>query len=163
MPVYVSPSVNLMSQVPITFDASTAVPFDNVRGLDARLAAAARDTQRYVSLFPVQAAVWRELAGGLSTAHDLCICAPTGSGKTLSYALPVLQSLASAGGGARQGGVHLLRALVVLPTRDLAVQVSTDGMTAAAMQMLLLRLISSNGHCQVHLHQAGLVHLQARC
>lgn len=110
----------MLLQVPVTFDASTAVPFENVRGLDQRLAASARETQGYISLFPVQAAVWRELAGGLSTEHDLCICAPTGSGKTLSYALPVLQSLAGAG-----GGVHLLRALVVLPTRDLAVQVST--------------------------------------
>lgn len=47
----------------------------------------------YEELFPVQAASWRTLAGGMSTAHDLCICAPTGSGKTLAYALPILQRL----------------------------------------------------------------------
>ncbi len=126
--------------MPVTFDASTAIPFENVRGLDPRLAVAARETQGYVSLFPVQAAVWRELAGGLSTEHDLCICAPTGSGKTLSYALPVLQSLAAAIGGAQHGGVHLLRALVVLPTRDLAVQVSTGTITATVPQMHTLLL-----------------------
>lgn len=67
-------------------------------------------------LFPVQTVVWRETAGGYSTAHDVCVCAPTGSGKTLSYALPVLQALA----GRR---APALRALVVLPTRDLAAQV----------------------------------------
>ena len=42
----------------------------------------------------MQSAVWRELAGGLSSAHDLCIAAPTGSGKTLAYALPVVNALA---------------------------------------------------------------------
>lgn len=129
-----------MLQVPVTLDASTAIPFEDVRGLDPRLAAAARETQGYVSLFPVQAAVWRELAGGLSTQHDLCICAPTGSGKTLSYALPVLQSLAAASGGAQHGSVHLLRALVVLPTRDLAVQVSTGTGTGTILWIHLLLL-----------------------
>lgn len=47
----------------------------------------------FVELFPVQAAVWRQLAGGRSSAHDMCIAAPTGSGKTLAYALPVLHGL----------------------------------------------------------------------
>lgn len=67
-------------------------------------------------LFPVQAVVWHETAGGVSPAHDVCICAPTGSGKTLSYALPVLAALAGRAAPA-------LRALCVLPTRDLAGQV----------------------------------------
>lgn len=67
-------------------------------------------------LFPVQAVVWHETAGGASPAHDVCICAPTGSGKTLSYALPVLAALAGRAAPA-------LRALCVLPTRDLASQV----------------------------------------
>ena len=66
-------------------------------------------------LFPVQAVVWAQTAGGASPAHDVCICAPTGSGKTLSYALPVLQALAGR-------AAPRLRALVVLPTRDLASQ-----------------------------------------
>lgn len=42
----------------------------------------------------MQSAVWQELAGGLSSAHDLCVAAPTGSGKTLAYALPVINALA---------------------------------------------------------------------
>lgn len=67
-------------------------------------------------LFPVQAVVWAQTAGGASQAHDVCICAPTGSGKTLSYALPLLQALAGR-------AVPRLRALAVLPTRDLASQV----------------------------------------
>ncbi|KAJ3098122.1 ATP-dependent RNA helicase dbp6 [Phlyctochytrium planicorne] len=47
---------------------------------------------------------------------DLCVSAPTGSGKTLAFALPILESL-----GSRV--VTRLRALIVLPTRDLAMQV----------------------------------------
>ncbi|GKY96065.1 hypothetical protein MPSEU_000566700 [Mayamaea pseudoterrestris] len=49
-------------------------------------------------------------------ARDVCITAPTGSGKTLSYVLPILNSLAH-----RQ--FRKLRALIVLPSRDLADQV----------------------------------------
>lgn len=67
-------------------------------------------------LFPVQKTVWEETAGGHSTRHDICIAAPTGSGKTLAYALPMVSALAFE-------RVHALRGLVVLPTRDLAVQV----------------------------------------
>ncbi|KAF7317063.1 ABC protein [Mycena chlorophos] len=46
--------------------------------------------------------------------RDVCVSAPTGSGKTLAYVLPILLS-------ARV--VTRLRALVVLPTRDLVAQV----------------------------------------
>ena len=42
--------------------------------------------------------------------------APTGSGKTLAYVLPIVEVLSSR-------VVTRLRALVVLPTRDLVVQV----------------------------------------
>ena len=47
---------------------------------------------------------------------DICVSAPTGSGKTLCYLLPILTRLSSR-------VVPRLRALVVLPTRDLANQV----------------------------------------
>lgn len=53
--------------------------------------------------------------------RDLWVCAPTGSGKTLAYALPLVQRCAaerSAGGYRRP-----VRALVLLPTRELAQQV----------------------------------------
>lgn len=68
------------------------------------------------SLFPVQLAVWQETIGPGSFDRDLCINSPTGSGKTLAYALPIVQMLSSR-------AVKCLRALVVLPTRDLALQV----------------------------------------
>lgn len=68
------------------------------------------------SLFPVQLAVWQETIGPGSFERDLCINSPTGSGKTLAYALPIVQMLSTR-------AVKCIRALVVLPTRDLALQV----------------------------------------
>ncbi|PLW06757.1 hypothetical protein PCASD_25246 [Puccinia coronata f. sp. avenae] len=48
--------------------------------------------------------------------RDLCVSAPTGSGKTLSYIVPIVEALSSR-------VVCHLRALIVLPTRDLVLQV----------------------------------------
>ena len=48
--------------------------------------------------------------------RDVCVAAPTGSGKTLAFVLPVLNALALR-------RVRRLRALVILPSRDLAQQV----------------------------------------
>jgi ATP-dependent RNA helicase DDX51/DBP6 len=47
---------------------------------------------------------------------DLCISAPTGSGKTMAYVLPIVDILS-------KRVVTRLRAVVVLPTRDLVTQV----------------------------------------
>ena len=72
--------------------------------------------------FPIQTASLPTIVGSLrhptdkTTGSDFCIAAPTGSGKTLAYVLPVLQALI----GRR---VTRLRALIILPTRDLAMQV----------------------------------------
>eukprot|EP00941_MAST-03F_sp_MAST-3F-sp1_P005032 g5032.t1 len=79
--------------------------------------------------FPVQVRVMPILLGsavatgaqGIGAARrlrDVCISAPTGSGKTLAYVIPVLNSLINR-------VVPRVRALVVLPTRDLAIQVYT--------------------------------------
>jgi len=48
--------------------------------------------------------------------NDICCCAPTGSGKTLAYAIPIIQSLSGR-------IVPRLRCVVLLPSRDLALQV----------------------------------------
>ncbi|KAF9266507.1 DEAD-domain-containing protein [Marasmius fiardii PR-910] len=51
-----------------------------------------------------------------SPSRDVCVSAPTGSGKTLAYVVPIVEVLSSR-------IVTRLRALVVLPTRDLVTQV----------------------------------------
>lgn len=74
----------------------------------------------FKSFFPIQALVIPDVIASERHVHvrnrDICVSAPTGSGKTLAFVLPVLNSLA----GRR---VKRLRALVVLPSRDLARQV----------------------------------------
>ncbi|XP_020217264.1 DEAD-box ATP-dependent RNA helicase 1 [Cajanus cajan] len=67
-------------------------------------------------LFPVQVAVWQETVGPGNLDRDLCINSPTGSGKTLAYALPIVHKLSTR-------TLTRLRALVVVPSRDLALQV----------------------------------------
>lgn len=68
------------------------------------------------SLFPVQVAMWQETIGPGAFERDICVNSPTGTGKTLAYALPIVQILSTR-------KIRCLRALVVLPTRDLALQV----------------------------------------
>lgn len=73
-------------------------------------------------LFPVQDAVIPWILNVHSKPspfrpRDICVSAPTGSGKTLAYALPIIQNLSQARVDRR------VRALVVLPVNELAVQV----------------------------------------
>ncbi|CAH1108618.1 unnamed protein product, partial [Psylliodes chrysocephalus] len=72
-------------------------------------------------LFPVQAEVIPWLLDSsrhsdVIVPRDICVSAPTGSGKTLAYVLPVVQAL-------KRYTVKKIRALVILPTQDLATQV----------------------------------------
>ena len=101
------------------------------------------------SLFPVQVAVWQETIGPGSFERDLCINSPTGSGKTLAYALPIVQMLSTR-------AIRCLRALVVLPTRDLALQVSTSTSFLQSCPLVILLkgiLLPSNYlHSNTHAH-----------
>lgn len=58
-------------------------------------------------------------------ARDVVALAQTGSGKTLAYALPILQKVLSSRSSiyAQEGKARPLQALIVLPTRELALQV----------------------------------------
>ncbi|XP_075754061.1 ATP-dependent RNA helicase DDX51 isoform X2 [Pelodiscus sinensis] len=88
------------------------------------------------SFFPVQGEVIPAILESVSSGFlvgrggyqpsDICVSAPTGSGKTLSFVIPVVQALL-------ERVVCQVRALAVLPTKELAQQVSkvfniyTDG------------------------------------
>ncbi len=65
---------------------------------------------------PIQAQAIPHLLDG----RDLLGCALTGTGKTAAFALPILQHLARAG---RRAAPRSVRSLVLVPTRELAVQV----------------------------------------
>jgi ATP-dependent RNA helicase DeaD len=58
----------------------------------------------------------------LLAGRDLLAEAPTGTGKTAAFALPILQRLAAEGLGRAEAGTAL--ALVLVPTRELAMQVA---------------------------------------
>ncbi len=53
--------------------------------------------------------------------HDLLGCAQTGTGKTAAFAIPILQQLYLAKGNDK--GQRKIKALIVTPTRELAIQI----------------------------------------
>jgi ATP-dependent RNA helicase RhlE len=76
--------------------------------------------QGYTDPTPVQ----REAIPLVLAGRDLMAGAQTGTGKTAAFVLPMLQRLAAtAPRGARGGGRPPIRALILAPTRELALQV----------------------------------------
>eukprot|EP00644_Phytophthora_capsici_P012602 jgi/Phyca11/534395/estExt2_fgenesh1_pg.C_PHYCAscaffold_230052 len=69
--------------------------------------------------------------------RDLLATAPTGSGKTAAFAIPILANLA-AGGGSSSG----IRSIVLAPTRDLAVQIRAEFTRLATGKKLHITLLS---------------------
>jgi ATP-dependent RNA helicase RhlE len=69
--------------------------------------------QGYDRPTPIQAKVIPMALEG----RDLIACAPTGTGKTVAFLLPILQHLLD-------GPARRVRALVITPTRELAIQVN---------------------------------------
>lgn len=96
----------------------TLHPFAGL-GLDAELTSTL-DELGYEEPTPIQ----REAIPPLLDGRDVLAEAPTGTGKTAAFTLPALQRLAGdrpADGGRRPGGPRML---VLVPTRELAMQVS---------------------------------------
>ena len=82
-----------------------------------------------ITTFPIQAMTLPVALG----RHDIIGQAKTGTGKTLGFGVPLLNSVVAPGDPEYAGlvGPGLPQALVVVPTRELAVQVSGD-LTATA-------------------------------
>ncbi|XP_054598761.2 ATP-dependent RNA helicase DDX51 isoform X1 [Nothobranchius furzeri] len=104
---------------------SNLTPISAVPGVCAQLLKKLEDNGIH-HFFPVQAEVIPAIlegaqhgllvGGGGYRPRDICVSAPTGSGKTLSFVIPVVQAL-------MQRVVCEVRALAVLPTKELAQQV----------------------------------------
>src|SRR5690606_8415147 len=58
--------------------------------------------------------------------QDLIGQSATGSGKTVAFGVPLLERIEPASGGAEGGAGQGVQALVITPTRELAIQVSTE-------------------------------------
>ncbi|KAF7562411.1 hypothetical protein G7046_g1717 [Stylonectria norvegica] len=99
---------------PIRVSQDTRTPFTDL-GLLPK-AARVLEEKGYKDAFAVQtAALPLLLPTSKQRPGDVLISAATGSGKTLAYALPIVRDIS-------QGLVTRLRALVVLPTRELVTQ-----------------------------------------
>jgi ATP-dependent RNA helicase RhlE len=73
----------------------------------------------YTTPTPIQAQSIPFLLEG----RDLLGCAQTGTGKTAAFAIPMLQRMYNGGGGTARGGRRPIRALILTPTRELAIQI----------------------------------------
>lgn len=82
-------------------------------GLCAAVVHGAKDGLSIENLFSMQAIVTKQVIS--CRDRDVVLCAPTGSGKTMAYALPIVSLLSTR-------FVARLRAVIIVPTRDLAAQ-----------------------------------------
>lgn len=91
--------------------------------------------QGYAQPTPVQSAAVPPATAG----RDVLVCAQTGSGKTAAFALAVLQRCKPASGG----GFRHPQALILVPTRELAVQVGgvLSGLASAAHLSLRISVV----------------------
>ena len=94
---------------------SPTVGFDALNLIDP-ICRAVRD-EEYTSPTPIQQKAIPHLLEG----RDLLGCAQTGTGKTAAFALPILHLLSE---GDQASGSKSPRALVLTPTRELALQIS---------------------------------------
>ena len=99
---------------------------------------AALEAAGIITAFPIQALALPIALDG----YDLIGQARTGTGKTLAFGIPLLQRLAGPGGASPQAGTAP-RALVVVPTRELASQVAED--LAAAGSLLGIKVVTLYG------------------
>jgi ATP-dependent RNA helicase RhlE len=101
-------------------DSPVSITFADF-GLDPRVQKAIGE-QGYNTPTPIQAqAIPHVLAG-----KDLMGAAQTGTGKTAAFVLPIIQKLLPGSSSSASPARHPIRALVLTPTRELAVQVSEN-------------------------------------
>ncbi|KAF2356812.1 DEAD/DEAH box helicase domain [Trinorchestia longiramus] len=74
----------------------------------------------------------------IMAGRDLMGCAQTGSGKTAAFLLPILHSILASGGGGGSGMTSVAEpnALVVAPTRELAIQIHNEARKFALNSIL---------------------------
>ncbi len=93
------------------------VPFDRLGLIEPILKALQQEG--YENPTPIQAQSIPFLLEG----RDLLGVAQTGTGKTAAFAIPLIQRMVNSGGGTGRGGRKPVRALILTPTRELAIQI----------------------------------------
>ncbi|KAL0236953.1 hypothetical protein PCE1_000350 [Barthelona sp. PCE] len=92
------------------------------------------ESLRISSLYPFQTFLTRELSNFDSKYWDMCVAAPTGSGKTLSFCIPIVLDLLDRI-GENPIGESKLHSLIVVPSHELVSQIT-----------MVLRLILPETH-----------------
>jgi len=90
-------------------------------GLDPKIQKAVSD-QGYTIPTPIQAQAIPHILAG----RDLMGAAQTGTGKTAAFVLPIIQQILRHASNSASPARHPIRALVLTPTRELAVQVAEN-------------------------------------
>jgi ATP-dependent RNA helicase RhlE len=112
---------------------------------------AALKKEGYTNPTPIQEkAIPIVLKGG-----DLLACAQTGTGKTAAFSIPILQRLAA---DIKQGNQRKIRALIVTPTRELAIQIG-ESLTNYGDGLSLRNTVIFGGvsqHAQVNRLKSGI-------
>lgn len=99
---------------PRTIQSDATLPFDSLK-LSTKLRGNL-EKKNFKHAMAVQTAVLPLLLPGREHYKgDVCVSAPTGSGKTLSYVLPMIEAL-------HTKALTRLRGLIVVPTRELVAQ-----------------------------------------
>ena len=120
-----SPSNNANNNEPVAAPAAPAAEAPTVRFADFGLAPEiqrALADQGYEHPTPIQAQAIPVVLQG----RDVMGAAQTGTGKTASFSLPILQLLMPHANASMSPARHPVRALVLVPTRELAVQVADN-------------------------------------
>lgn len=81
--------------------------------------------------------------------RDLLGCAQTGTGKTAAFALPLLQLMHQTGPQRAEGQRKAIRALVLTPTRELAIQID-ESFKAYGRYLGLQQMVIFGGVSQYH-------------
>ena len=115
--------------------------------------------------YPSPTAVQQSLIPVVLKGQDAWVTAPTGSGKTLAYALPLIEQLARSISTFEPQGhsklapirkTKIIHSLVLVPTRELAVQVSQLFMSLTAQWGHLCRITVVFGGVSINPQMMGL-------
>lgn len=101
----------------------------------------ALEEEKYVTPTPIQ----QQAIPIILTGSDVMGCAQTGTGKTAAFAIPILQQLANNPGRKPKA----IRALILTPTRELAIQIS-DNFSCYGRHLNLKHTLIFGGVSQFH-------------
>ena len=109
--------------------------------------------------YPAPTPVQQEFIPAALTGQDIWVTAPTGSGKTVAYALPLIEKLTRSdpSQSIQEGrNQRALQSLVLVPTRELAIQVGQTFMSLSAHLGKLCKVTVVFGGVSINPQMMGL-------